>query len=73
MKKVVETVTCDICGELAKTRINVPVKWLTEQTEGHMVKPYYAEQTLDLCDSCLEKVVVINATGCMGNNEYKFR
>lgn len=73
-----DTYQCDLCGteyddadSLTKTRI--PVKWLTEQNEGRTVKPYFRVQEIDLCDSCIEKVAVIEATGCMGYNQYTLR
>lgn len=70
-----DTYTCDICGAEfdEKRRVNVPVLWLTEQNEGRPVKPYFATEELDLCETCADKVHVVEATGACGVNDYRFR
>lgn len=45
-----------------------PIKYLRLVTTPTCVK----EETIDLCDECLEMAVVIEAAGCMGRNSYRF-
>lgn len=62
---------CDICGkETNTTKVPVPVRWTTEQTEGRPVKPYIQVERIDLCEACLSKIVKVRATGAQGNNTY---
>lgn len=69
-----DTFKCDVCGrgiERAHS-ITLPVRWTTEHDEGRPRTPYVKEETIDLCDGCFEKAVVIEAAGCMGRNRYQF-
>ena len=71
MKKVIEELYCDVCNKKAKhSGISIPVRFLTEQTEGKYVEPYLSRVTVDLCEECLNKIVVVEARGCMGDNTY---
>lgn len=73
MKKTITTTYCDICGIEGAKSIKTTVRFLTEQTEGKYVTPYYELKTLDLCDECLDKVILIDAAGAQGNNKYRIR
>lgn len=73
IKKTIEKYFCDICGKESDTQsISCPVLFLTDQTEGKPVRPYITYETLDLCDSCLRKVVSVSAIGAQGYNTYSF-
>ena len=68
-----DTFKCDVCGrEIERAHsITLPVRWTTEQNEGRPCTPYVKEETIDLCDECFERAVVIEAAGCMGRNSYR--
>lgn len=68
-----DTFKCDVCGrEIERAHsITLPVRWTTEQNEGRLCTPYVKEETIDLCDECFERAVVIEAAGCMGRNSYR--
>ena len=68
-----DTFKCDVCGrEIERAHsITLPVRWTTEQDEGRPCTPYVKEETIDLCDECFERAVVIEAAGCMGRNSYR--
>lgn len=73
-----DTFKCDLCGteheEKDIAHVKMPVLFTTEQNEGKPVKPYVSEDcTLDLCASCLDRALTIEATGCMGFNRYEWR
>lgn len=72
-----DTFTCDICGVEMEQNVahhrSLPVLFLTEQNEGRPVKPYIQMQEIDLCADCLDRCTVIEANGCMGVNEYRWR
>lgn len=76
MKK--ETFVCDIknCkNTLDKEDLDksIQVIFTTEQTEGRSCKPYLSIEKLDICKSCLDKVLQGNyifAYGAMGYNDY---
>ena len=77
--KTETTYYCDLCnGEIAdysegNNRFTLPVRFMTEQTEGRPTEPYYQRGvTLDLCNDCATKAIRINAWGAMGYNEYRF-
>lgn len=71
MKKQITIFQCDLCKkEVATQEIIYPVLFLTEQTEGRVVKPYLEKTKLDLCSECIGKVVKINAHGAQGHNHY---
>lgn len=44
--------------------------YLTEQNEGRPCEPYFVNQKMDLCITCLEKITVIHAKGAQGYNKY---
>lgn len=73
MKKRIEITYCDICGAECETakRVNYPVVFYTEQTEGRSCKPYISNQNIDVCDNCCEKIIKVSATGAQGYNTYK--
>ena len=69
-KRTVEICTCDICKQEKDVRtLTIPVRWLTEQNEGRIIKPYITTETKDICDDCLDKITKVNATGAQGYNE----
>lgn len=76
-KKTVVVCTCDICKKTTNDEkrirsVQIPVTFLTEQTEGRAVAPYISIQNLDLCATCLKKVAILTATGAQGYNTYRF-
>lgn len=75
MKK--EVYTCDIsnCGnDPAYKDKELDVIFTTEQTEGRSCPPYISRQKLDICDTCMSKLLksgkYIQATGAQGYNTY---
>lgn len=78
MKREGAIITCDLCGTEHKekdiTHVKMPVLFTTEQNEGKPVKPYLStDYTLDLCASCLDRALTIEASGSMGLNRYEWR
>ena len=73
MRKSIEIVTCDLCGAQRDDVVSItyPVVFLTEQTEGHPCKPYIYISDIDVCPVCKKRILMVNATGCMGVNEYE--
>ena len=74
-KVVTQVCSCDLCkntvtGESELKSLTVPVKFLTEQTEGRACEPYFINQKFDLCKTCLEKVTVVLGQGAQGYNEF---
>lgn len=73
----ITTHTCDLCRNTAtKLKQNIPVVFMTEQTEGRPCKPHLTTESLDLCDGCLERVVdsyPLTAYGAQGSNTYEWR
>lgn len=69
-----DTFRCDVCGREVKRAhpLTLPVRWTTEQNEGRPCRSYIKEETIDLCDCCLERAIVIEAAGCMERNRYQF-
>lgn len=66
---------CDFCKHEFKGRgclktIRVPVIFHTETDEGNPCKPYLTTEVMDLCQECIEKIVVLQGSGCMGNNKF---
>ena len=72
MKKVDIRMYCDICGEesLNTKKINYPVVFYTDQTEGRSCNPYISQETLDICESCRDKVLRLKGYGAQGLNNY---
>ena len=75
--KTVTVCTCDLCKKTVVRKseihsVRIPVKFLTEQTEGRSVEPYIVLENLDLCFKCLEKATTLSAIGAQGYNTYKF-
>lgn len=69
---------CDLCQKQVEDenqleKLIVPVKFLTEQTEGRSCKPYFINKSFDLCVNCLEKVTVVLGQGAQGYNQYWFK
>lgn len=76
MKNVVETVTCDVCGdEFGEDgfSLTIPIRWLTEQTEGKFCKPYYQSATIDICEKCANDALRIEAIGAQGCRKYRIK
>lgn len=70
-----DTYVCDICGAGFSERrsVNVPVLWVTEQDDGRGCDPHFGVEALDLCEACADRVHVVEASGAMGRNAYRFR
>ena len=67
-----EKVTCDICGrEVPCLRVDYPVVFTSEQTEGRPCKPYVQQTSLDLCPDCAAMSLRVNAYGAQGFNTYQ--
>ena len=72
-----ENYICDInkCDKEAHM-INkqMQVIFLTEQTEGRNITPYFSNVNIDLCKDCVDKILeykkYIKASGAMGHNKY---
>lgn len=79
VKEVVTKVcSCDLCkntvqDETHLTNLKIPVKFLTEQTEGRACEPYFINKSFDLCELCLDKVTVVLGQGAQGYNDYWLR
>lgn len=76
IKEVVTKIcTCDLCekqvnDEKDLQNLSVPVKFLTEQTEGRACEPYFFSGKFELCKTCVEKVTVVLGQGAQGYNHY---
>lgn len=75
MKK--EVYTCDInhCeNNPAHKQKDMDVIFNTDQTEGRSCSPYISRVRLDICDTCLNKILkegkYIQAEGAQGFNSY---
>lgn len=73
----IETVkyVCDLCKTETKEiqLINIPVAFVTEQTEGRTVTPYLSTKAIDVCSGCHEKIIEnypIKGAGAQGHNRY---
>ena len=74
MKKVIEQYFCDICDSQEDiVNIENPVIFHTDQTEGRIHEPYISYTKLDLCKTCRDKLLRLDAWGAMGYNSYKIR
>lgn len=76
--KTITICRCDLCkknvtNEKQLKTLKVPVKFLTEQTEGRSCKPYFTFPQMDLCVECLEKITMVLGQGAQGYNEYRIR
>lgn len=72
MEIIKKSIICDCCKKEKPTqKVNYPVLFLTEQTEGRSVKPYISNQELDMCADCIRINISISGTGAMGYNKYK--
>lgn len=75
MRKEVRTelVKCDICGKEDKScvSINYPVMFFSDQTEGRSCEPYISQEVIDVCDSCIKKIIRVKGYGVQGHNNYK--
>lgn len=71
-----EVYKCDIkdCeNNPQKKGFKIQVIFTTDQTEGRSCEPYLSDETIDICKSCLDKVLKGNyifASGAMGYNTY---
>lgn len=74
--KITETINiwhCDLCNKESEEGIEsltVPHWFTTEQNEGKPITPYTTQKKMDLCDDCIEKVVVVKGSGAQGYNKY---
>lgn len=76
----IEKYICDInkCENEPKAKnsgLAMQVIFTTEQNEGRPTKPYFQMVHLDICDSCLDRILhkgsYITARGAMGDNCYE--
>ena len=65
MRLVIEKCICDVCKkEVEKiTTVNYPVIFHTEETEGRSCSPYISKEKLDMCDECIERVLMLDGWG----------
>lgn len=86
-----ESYRCDVCKATISTAMEdinkkdgakksfqhaMQVIFITETCEGYPCKPYFANQSLDLCKGCLDCALggkYIFAKGAQGYNEYFFK
>ena len=61
---------CDLCGKEGAKTYKTLAKFHSEQNEGRMVKPYFTLTSIELCEECLEKAVILNGEGAQGNNRF---
>ena len=77
MKKEEIKYFCDICKEETNYedcfRVNYPVIFSTNQTDGVATKPYIDQRQIDVCRDCADKILKVTASGCQGYNEYEIR
>lgn len=74
MKKTITKEICDLCNKEVSTReFLVPTFRTFDSNDGRMIysSKKYLNETLDLCDECLEKVTVIHSVGVQCH-EYKY-
>jgi ribosomal protein L37AE/L43A len=70
---------CDIdkCENSANHKgLSIQVIFTTEQTEGRNTKPHLSNEKIDICQSCLDKVLEGNyifGAGAMGHNCYTLK
>jgi hypothetical protein len=72
---VTKQCSCDLCNKSVHSEeelknLYLPVKFLSEQTEGRACEPYFINQKFDLCKPCLEKVTVVFGRGAQGYNKF---
>lgn len=70
MVEITRKYYCDICKKEGAKTYTTLARFTTEQNEGRMVEPYITSTKIDLCNDCLEKVVIINGEGAQGNNTF---
>lgn len=74
MKRTIEIYTCDLCGKEGDTyRVEYPVVFHTDATEGRPCKPHIERRSVDMCIECKAKVLMIQAENSMGQTIYRFR
>ncbi len=83
MIKNIKVEICDLCDkELPTRKMKIPVYRTFDSTEGNKFysSKRYLNETLDLCDSCLEKITLVHSVGVQceryelergGINEYR--
>lgn len=74
---------CDIknCSEVVPEddghiKKKISVIFHTEQTEGRPRAPYLTIESIDICESCLDKILsgnMLHGSGAQGNNTYYFK
>lgn len=70
MVEITRKYYCDLCKKEGAKTYRTLAKFHTEQNEGRIVKPYITSTEIELCNECLEKVVVISGEGAQGNNRF---
>lgn len=72
MRKKIEIATCDLCGSKNNVKeVNYPVLFTTEQTEGRIVTPYISQSKIDLCEKCINEIIIITGRGAQGHNTFE--
>jgi len=67
--------TCDICSRLEAIPENIQVVFKTDQTEGRACSPYLDIVWMDICHTCINKIIEWNTlygVWAMGYNNYSF-
>lgn len=71
----ITTHKCDICGsDATHLKQKLQVVFTTEQTEGRPMSPHLSDQSLDLCERCLGRIIdrhPVRASGAQGHNTYE--
>lgn len=70
MIKTTREYICDLCGATNAKTYNTLAQFTTEQNEGRIVTPYVTMTDIELCGECLDKVIVLRASGAQGNNKF---
>ena len=61
---------CDLCKKEGAKTYKTIVRFHTEQNEGRIVEPYFTLTSIELCEKCAEKAIIINGEGAQGNNRF---
>jgi hypothetical protein len=74
---VVTKTYCDVCSsETELGRKHIPVRFVTNQTDGDFSTPHLSMELLDICDGCMKQLVdglPLEGAGAQGHNRYEWR
>lgn len=74
----ITTIQCDVCKATDEVacRNNIPVVFITDQTDGCRISPYMLVMPVDLCPDCESHMVqnreILTASGAQGHNKFWF-